>query len=104
MTITLDASVVAKLYFEEEYTDSAQDLIAEAGRSGETMLAPYLLASEFINITRRKMRLESLSLARARTAIDEFLTLPIQYRADADIYRQAILLSERYGLSGFDVQ
>ena len=104
MTITLDASVVAKLYFEEEYTDSAQDLIAEAGGSGETMLAPYLLASECINITRRKVRLESLSLARARTAIDEFLTLPIQYRADADIYRQAILLSERYGLSGFDVQ
>jgi predicted nucleic acid-binding protein len=36
--------------------------------------------------------------------VDEFLALPIQYRADGDIYRQAIILTERYSLSGFDAQ
>ncbi len=104
MTLTADASVVGKLFFDEERSDLARALFADAARSREAVIAPYLLAGEFVNIARRKMRRERLSLHDAAAALDDFLALEVEYRGDAAIYREALLLTERYSLSGFDAQ
>jgi predicted nucleic acid-binding protein len=104
MTFAVDASVVGKLFFVEERSDLALALFSDAARAQESVIAPSLLPSEFVNIVRRKMRREGVSLQRATAVVDEFLALPIQYRADSDIYRQAIIHTERYSLSGFDAQ
>jgi predicted nucleic acid-binding protein len=104
MTVAADASVVVKLYFAEEYSAQARALFGDAEQGNETTIAPHLLAAEFVNIVRRKMRREGVPLARASAVIDEFLTLPIEFHAEPDIYREAILLTERYSLSGFDAQ
>lgn len=104
MTVAADASVVAKLYFAEEHSDQARALFGDAEQGNETIIAPYLLPAEFVNIVRRRMRREGVSLARASSVIDEFLALPIEYHAEPDLYREAILLTERYSLSGFDAQ
>jgi predicted nucleic acid-binding protein len=99
VTFAVDASVAGKLFFVEEYSDRALALFRDADRSGEEILAPHLLAAEFVNIVRRKMRQEAVTLVRASAAINELLALPLQYHAEPDIYREAILLTERYSLS-----
>ena len=104
MTFVADASVVGKLFFIEEYADRALALFRDANQSAVEILAPHLLAAEFVNIVRRKMRREGVTLARASAAINELLALPIQFHGEPDIYREAILLTERYSLSGFDAQ
>jgi predicted nucleic acid-binding protein len=104
VTLIPDASVIAKLYFPEERRELAYALLADADRTGEQLLAPHILASELVNIARRKMRRDGVSLDDAAEAIDRFLRLPIEYRAEPEIYRGAILLTERYSLSGFDAQ
>jgi predicted nucleic acid-binding protein len=104
VTFAVDSSVIGKLFFVEEHADRALALFQDADRSNEEILARHLLAAEFVNIVRRKMRREGVTLARASATIDEFLALPIEHHAEPDVYREAILLAERYSLSGFDAQ
>ena len=104
MTLVVDSSVVTKIFFLEERSHLARALIDDAVASRERVLAPHLLTGEFVNVARRKMRREGVSLDTAARAIDEFLDLPIEFSADPEVYRQAILLTEQYSLSGFDAQ
>jgi predicted nucleic acid-binding protein len=64
MTFAVDASVVGKLFFVEERSDLAFALFSDAVRAQESVIAPYLLPSEFVNIVRRKMRREGVSPTR----------------------------------------
>ena len=104
MTLAVDASVITKIYFPEKRSERARALMDDALESDERVLAPRLLAAEFVNVVRKKMRRDGVSLDEAVGAIDRFLRLRIGYRADPEIYREAILLTERYSLSGFDAQ
>jgi predicted nucleic acid-binding protein len=92
------------LFFPEVHTETARALVADAAAAGEAVLGPRALMVEFVNIARRKMRLEKLSMRDAAVALDGFLALPVEYRDDIEIYRQALILTERYSLSGFDAQ
>ena len=53
---------------------------------------------------RRKMRREGVTLDQAVRALDHMLALSIDLQDDPEIYREALLLTERYSLSGFDAQ
>ena len=104
MSVVLDTSVAVKVFFPEEHSDRALALVTDATRAHEPIIAPYLLASEFVNSLRRRMRRERVPLDEAAAILEDFLALPIEYQGDHELYRRALVLTERYDLSGFDAQ
>lgn len=102
--ISLDTTVVAKLFFDEDRADLARMLFAEAVRSNEPIIAPPLLQCELVSVVRRKMRREGVPLAEASSILDDMLSLPIDIQDDPELYRLALRLTERYSLSAFDAQ
>jgi predicted nucleic acid-binding protein len=104
VSVVLDTSVAVKLFFPEEHSDKAVALVTDATRTGEPIIAPYLLTGEFVNSLRRRMRRDRVPLPEAAAILDDFLALPIDYQSDPAIYRRALILTERYSLSGFDAQ
>jgi predicted nucleic acid-binding protein len=102
--ISLDTTVVAKLFFDEDRADIARMLFAEAVRSNEPIIASPLLPCEFVSVVRRKMRREGVSLAEASAILDDMLALPIDIQNDPELFHLALRLTERYSLSAFDAQ
>jgi len=75
LTLAVDASVITKIYFPEKRSERARALMDDALESDERVLAPRLLAAEFVNVARKKMRRDGVSLDEAVGAIDRFLRL-----------------------------
>lgn len=102
--ISLDTTVVAKLFFDEDRADLARTLFAEAVRSNEPVIAPPLLPCELVSVVRREVRREGVPVAEASTILDDMLALPIDIQDEPELYRLALRLTERYSLSAFDAQ
>jgi len=100
--LVLDASVVVALLFAEPLTPQADLLITDAQRRGLRLNAPHLLPFEVTNAIRRRMRRDGLSLDEALTALNFFLALPIDLIVDHELHRQALRLTQAYGLGGQD--
>jgi predicted nucleic acid-binding protein len=96
--ICVDASVAAKWFFEEEHSTLANGLLQRAFETGESIIAPPLLPSEFTNILRQRMRRRLLDRAEARAILTHFLALPIALRAPITLYDRALLLAEGFNL------
>lgn len=92
MTV-IDASVVAKLLFQEEYSDEADALITARVANGVELVAPHLLSFEIANIVLKRVRRTDISNAVAATLIDQFHELPISLRSARDLSRQALTLA-----------
>lgn len=102
--MSLDTTVVAKLFSDEDRADFARSLFADAVRAGEPIIAPPLLRCELVSVVRRKMRREGVSLTEAATILDDMLALPIDVQDDIELFRLALRPTERYSLSAFDAQ
>jgi predicted nucleic acid-binding protein len=102
--LTVDASVVLKLLFEEDLSDKATALFADARTSGDRITAPHLLVAEVANVIRGRMRREGLTLSAATAIFDDFLALPIELLGGLQIYRRALELTERHSITAFDAQ
>jgi predicted nucleic acid-binding protein len=102
--VVVDTSVVAKVFFAEDFSDLASALFHDAETSIHTILAPYLLAAEMVNVIRQRIRRERQSLQAAMVVLHDFLALPIEYSESPELYRQSLILTDRYGLSAFDAQ
>ena len=100
--IVVDTSVVAKLVFPEEHSEQATDLFADADQAGWRVTAPLIPPAEVSNVIRRRMRRQGVPLADALAALEDFLSLPIILVGGADLYREALRLTEAFSLSTYD--
>jgi predicted nucleic acid-binding protein len=96
--ICFDASVAAKLVLPEAYSDSAWAIYAAAEASNDTVVAPYLLPFEVANIVRKRMVRNAMSLQDADDALDRFLRLPFALLSPPRLHRDALQLSDSFGL------
>ena len=98
MTV-IDASVVAKLFFQELYSEEAEALITTRVANGVELVAPHLLSFEITNIVLKRVRREGMSNAAAATLIDQFHELPISLRAPRNLSHEALNLAIVHRLS-----
>src|SRR5438270_11941715 len=101
--ICVDASVSVKWLFPEDYSAEALALLQDAGRSGERIVAPWLLPVETNNTIRFRMRSEGLALAQAQTLLATFLGVPITLAPTTPgeqrrLHEQALALADRFAL------
>ncbi len=96
--ICVDASVVAKWLFVEEYSDQALALATTYISAGQRIVAPPLLPFEVANTIRRHMVRDQLSLPGAYEALTRFESYPIEYQHAPEIHHTALAVAETYGL------
>ena len=102
--ICVDASLVAKLIFDEEHSPQSRTLCREAGEATERIVAPPLLPIEVTNVVRQRMRRAKppakrpISMAEAREALELFLAHPIELAMPQVLHRVALELAHECGL------
>src|SRR5690348_1790786 len=105
--ICIDASLAAKWLLSEPDSPRARAFYRVCVLGNEQFVAPYLLASEITNILRQRMRSGQprLSLADATELLKQFLGLPVEFLAPADLYEQALILATNHNLpAAYDAQ
>jgi len=97
--ICVDASVAAKWFLQEEWTDRARALLRETLNTDEPIVAPPLLPYEVTDILRLRLRASApLPLEHALVFLDDFLSVPIELRNPPGLHRRALMLADTYGL------
>ena len=94
----VDASIVAKLLFEEEYSDKTAQLFAAAITAHERVLAPALLSAEVANFLRQRMRRVNLALVDALGLFDRFQEVPVSRRSAPTLSQRALILAANLNL------
>ncbi len=96
--LVIDASIVVKLFFEEEYSDLSAARIEATGR----LIAPEFMWIEATNVVWKRLRRGELTLDQAMAIIEEMLRLPIEtYPAD-DLIALALTLAADTGRTVYD--
>lgn len=98
----LDANVTVALVYPDSYTDHARALIADIARAHRRMYGPPLLPIEMVNLVRKRMRADRITLDRASVLFDEFFAYHIEIVQPPRLHYQALALTERYSLAGYD--
>ena len=96
--LAIDASVSAKWYVEEDYSDLADLLLG----SRFTLIAPQLLVPELTNVLRKKVERSQVSMAVALTGIRALPTIPVELFDSRSLAEPAFELAIRLKLSGYD--
>ncbi len=96
--LVVDASVVAKCFFQEVGTDRALDVL----RSGARLVAPEFLHAEFASIAAKKARRGDVAPAMAGSAVDDVGSLLAEVFPAAALSGRAFALSVETGCSAFD--
>lgn len=98
----LDASVTVALVYPDQYTEPAQALIADIARAHQRMYGPPLLPIEMVNLIRKRMRADRMTLDQASVLLDEFFAYRVEIVQPPLLHHHALALTERYSLSGYD--
>lgn len=85
-----DASVVAKLLFEEEGSDRAE---AALSGPGTALLAPDLLLAEVAGVIWKRARRGELTEQQARESLERLLALPVELAPTRDLVADALDLA-----------
>ncbi len=85
MILTIDASVVAKWFFDEPFKENAKALIELPYRFS----APDLLVYEFTSIVRKNTRHQKISNEEGLETLKRFHSLPIHLITANQLYEQA---------------
>lgn len=94
----VDASVVAKLYFEEELSEDSIALF----RSRPQLMAPDLLWAELANIAWKRCARDQLSPQQASAILTEALRLPIEIVPTHELIHTALELAIQTGRTAYD--
>lgn len=94
----IDASVVIKLFFEEEHSDAAEQCVQAAGE----LLAPDLIWAEAGNVIWKRQRRGDISQEDAAQIAGQILGLPLRTHATADLVADALDLAMRFDRSVYD--
>lgn len=98
--ICIDASVVAKWFLLEEWTDLARALLRDTLFTDETIVAQTLLPYELTNIFYQRLRAGgSLSFEESLRFLEDFLRIPIELHNPVEMHRRALILTNEHGLS-----
>lgn len=98
--ICVDASVVAKWLVEEERSEQAESLLADAAANGRRLIAPHLLPFEVTNVIRRYMLRGGLTLEEGKTAVEKFLATPVAIMSldRGRMHQEALTITAQLGL------
>lgn len=78
--VVIDASVLFKLFVDEDLSDEARALVAQAGE----LLAPDLILAEIANVTWKRQARRDIDSSTAQAIVDNVLRFPLQItRSDA---------------------
>lgn len=97
-----DASVALALVYTEPYTPHARMLFADLLKARRRIYGPTLLPIEMVNVIRKRMRADRMSLERVSALLDDFLSYPITIAQPESIHHRALALTERFSLGGHD--
>lgn len=91
--MVLDASVLLKLFFEEEHSEDAERWIKRA----DELLAPDLIWVEAANVIWKRQRRGDIDEDAATTLAEGMLTLPLEIYPSAELVPDALELAMRFG-------
>ncbi len=102
MNVAIDASLVVKLLYGEDHSDSVRALVAEAVELQWRISAPAIMRAGVTNVIRGRMRRRRLLLADGLRELRDMLQLPIEIVDNADLYPEALRLAQSFSLSTYD--
>lgn len=94
----IDASILVKLFFEEEHSDASVRYV----RNATELLAPDLLWVETANVVWKRLRRNELSAADATALVDEMLRVPIVTHGHLGLVSPALALAAETGRTVYD--
>jgi predicted nucleic acid-binding protein len=97
-TVVIDASVVVKLYFEEEHSKAAEQCVARAGQ----LLAPDLLWAETANVIWKRHRRGDLAADAAIEIAEQVLAMPVTIHPSSGLIPDALDLAVRLDRTVYD--
>ena len=96
--VVIDASVVVKLFFEEEHSKAAEQCVARA----DELLAPDLIWAETANVIWKRQRRGDLTADAALDLARHVLALPVVIHPSADLVPDALDLAMRLERTVYD--
>ena len=96
--VVIDASVVVKLFFEEEHSKAAEQCVARA----DELLAPDLLWAETANVIWKRQRRGDLTADAAIDLTRHILALPVTIHPSAGLVSDALDLAMRLERTVYD--
>ncbi|MCY2925906.1 MAG: type II toxin-antitoxin system VapC family toxin [Planctomycetota bacterium] len=96
--LVVDASVVVKLFFEEEYSQSAERIVASA----EELLAPDLIWAETANVIWKRHRNGEISPEDAAAIGAQIAALPLNIHDSGGLIADALDLAMQTGRTVYD--
>ncbi len=98
MDLIIDASVVGKWFFDEPMKEAADQYLNPYYR----LVAPDLLASEFINIVQKNTRIRNITYPQGLAILKRFHALPIHYVPTIELLEDAYRISHELDHSAYD--
>jgi len=96
--LVIDASVLAKLFFQEEHSDVAEQCV----RAAEELLAPDLIWAEVTNVIWKRHRDGQISKEHAAGIAAQLLALPLRIYPSADLVTDALDLAMQCDRTVYD--
>lgn len=96
--LVIDASVLVKMFFEEEHSEASVRHVKQATE----LLAPDLLWVEAANVVWKRLRRGELDAADAPALIQEMLRVPIVTHRNFDLVASATILAADTGRTVYD--
>lgn len=96
--VVIDASVVIKLFFEEEHSAAAERSVQQ----GRELLAPDLIWAEAANVIWKRQRRGDLSKENAAGIAAQLLRMPLRIHASADLILDALDLASQFDRTVYD--
>lgn len=96
--IVVDASVAVKWLLDEDLTDKARALLANARDARVPLLGPPHLPIEVTNTIHQRFRRKDITEAEADEALTKFLVLPLRLLGPAHLYRRALTFVREHRL------
>lgn len=101
-TYVVDASTAVKWVIAEDFSDQADALLATSLRTARSIVVPAHFPSEVTNAIYQRVRStredRHISEERARTALAEFVALPVVLHSSAGLYERAFAFARQHRL------
>lgn len=94
----IDASVLVKLFFEEEHSDASVKYV----RNAADLLAPDLLWAEATNVVWKRLRRGQITADNAAGLVQEMLRVPIVSFSSFDLAAPAMALAAQTDRTVYD--
>jgi predicted nucleic acid-binding protein len=96
--LVIDASILVKLFFEEEHSEASARHLKNAAE----LLAPDLLWAEVANVVWKRLRRREITVADAGGLVDEMLRVPVVTHEHLGLVSPALALAAETGRTVYD--